>query len=373
MPAVPSGIIVMYAGAHADSHSGWSRKTELDGQHIQINNTPGAGGAANHTHTENAHTHPVVGAATGGGDPSLGVSLRYAVAPDRHTHGESTSSSATATLQTANNNPLSYTVIFKVSDGSADIFTNALCFWNPDGTPLPPGWSAPAGPQGYFPKGAAPGADGGATSGVASHTHIEDTHSHAAAPSAACGSGPYLGTGTKFASGAHTHNVTLAVNGTLGKPVTTISDSYDVPAYEKLLIIQNDSAGLAYGVICLIMAESTIPDGWEQFSLTSGCDFVKGAVSVSDSGTGGTRQHNHTALTSHGHAASGATISTSVGNSGELDLYAVLAHTHKWTATDVPITVNNCAERAAYPPFTNVILVKYIAVKHALAALGAGA
>jgi hypothetical protein len=401
--AVPSGILFAWNGANSTTHSGWTRKTSLDGKFIFVTTGDDAGatgGSAthihtspNHTHTQGSHTHSI----TSGGPNATRNNPEFAsgsAASATHTHATYTSNSTTATNQntaitvqaSADNLPPYYTVIWKESDGTTDIPSNFCGFF--DSATLPTNWTILAGAIDKYIRGAGAGLDGAGTGGslthghtLTDHTHTQDAHGHSGKAS-----GTSSGTSKHFAEAdyliaiAHNHTVSLDSNTAVNQSATvTINAASTEPTYDKLAFIQNQTGGsdTPTGIIGLWLGlEANIPTGWTKKTITN--DFVKCAVNTGEIGnTGGATQHLHTEVAAHNHTQNGHThTGTDGGPSATLwtdgrDIYlgADRYHVHTWTGTSTvatnsasSITIDNCASRANYPEYVKVILVKKTAV-----------
>ena len=408
----------MFPGAHATSHSGWIRVTDLDGKFLAYTsgNGGGTGGSASHTHSEAGagHTHTQVqhrhtfSGGTNSGNVNIVLGL-VTFASTTHTHAAANSNYATATNQNTistlgatTNLPSYIDVIFKKSDGTTDIPDGFWAWFDSSSTPT--GWSIPAGPKNRYVRGAAASGDGGGTGGAVTHTHsavahthTQDTHGHASATSAGTTGTTKTGTNTQNdAVLAHTHTVSLdtlvAVN--QNATIATISTDADEPVYEKLLLVQNDTGGgdTPDGIIGIWLEDATgIPAGWARKTITG--DFIKCANDATEIGnTGGALTHTHTdtddggghvhTQTAHSHAGTRLSTSDSKGDrvSG-VTAVAAVAHNHTWTSSSVAATNNgavvtfaSCSSKAAYPAYYEIILIKKQASDEAcyLPVLGAG-
>lgn len=275
--AIPSGIIFAWPGAHATSHTGWSRETDLDDQYIfSIDSGTGGttGGATEHEHTSIAHTHDVTGGAVSGlTNTDSATGTRGQPSSTTHTHVQSTSSTKDPAFNATNNAPKYHTVIWKVSAGTNDI-PDDFIVWTDDGT-IPTGWATYAA-NNRFLVGASAGADGGTSGGDDTHRHVVASHLHAyntSGNSAGTGS-PYQDTTSdNFAEHVHQHEVRLLFGGT-GNSGTADMD----PLYKKLLIIQNTSGGekeAEDGMIGVWLGAAVdIPSPWQVYSLGDN-DMVK--------------------------------------------------------------------------------------------------
>jgi hypothetical protein len=407
---VPSGIIFAWPSSNATIPAGWSRSTSLDGKypHVAIGNTAGnTGGSANHSHASSAnhghtlyaHTHAVSAAAGTEGQQRSNVS-GIAPATTVHSHGSSTSASATdaitarsVTSDVSSNILPSMVVIWMASDGTADIPAGAYAYF--DSATLPTGWTAPTGlysPAGLFLWGAPDGLDGGTwiNGGYTTHVHTDphnhtsNGHLHARTASAA-----NTGTATNqvnlttdgYARDGHTHGVELSSTAlTLGNGVESLSAEDAFPEWEKLLCIENATGGAdtPAGVIGLWLgAIANIPAGWQRKTSTQ--DFLWCAADATEIGnTGGTEVHTHDnllhghGLSAHRHLQISADAATTVCYSaaGTGATRSISGHVHTWTignstdngVSNETISWSNCAAKAAYPAYAEVLLVKKLPV-----------
>lgn len=372
---IPAGILLPWPGADATVHAGWTRKTSLDGKFFRVitSGTGGtAGGAANHTHTEDSHFHTFsAGAATQTANRDNSIFTRNAPANVAHGHAVKDGSPTTATVQAANNDPSHLTVIWKESDGSAAIPNLFLCL-SDTGT-YPAAFATHANSDGRYWKGAAAGADGGTQAGSDTHVHSQDAHTHAAVNSNIANSCySFVGAAAPvFASCLHTHAVDLTSGGS-GDTGSASSD----PIFTKYLVLQNTSGAAADPFIGLIGlwlgAASAVPNGWQIVSPTN--PFIKCETTSSQIGdTGGAAQHTHTGY-NHTHGYNAGASSASVGYLAFVPTGTLShpSHTHTWTIGSTTPTVNNNTAESHYPSYLEAFIVKYVGTGHLLASLGVG-
>lgn len=337
---IAAGIEVMWPGTNASIPSGWTRSSDMDSRHVKAAasgvDPDLTGGAATHTHTDPGHTHSIT-AHTHSGTSSGNATETYAQnGPDpgfqaaAHTHTASVSGSATPTSGSTaggwgsgSSEPSYVEVIYITSDGTPNGFpANSWAFWDDSGA-LPTGWSLPAAGQAKFPKGAAPAADGGGTGGggthshsASAHTHTFNSHSHTGGTSSSYATiGNYDGGASGvFASAlSHSHTYTFDSGSTQANSSTSVasgSATYD-PAYAKLAIVQNDTAGANAQVRHVALWPgllSTIPTNWALCDGTNSTVdmrdlFVLGASALGEIGaTGGAVGHSHSSPATHTHA-----------------------------------------------------------------------
>lgn len=389
--AIPSGVILIWAGTNATIPTGWVRETSLDdkypkGHGAQNPNT--SGGSNTHTHSDGGHTHAMDAHAhsysTGSSgyinDNSYSGNSGTDVSCD-HTHGSTSSTSTsggtlsdTVTWASSNNEPPYYKVIFiKPSGVQAGMKAGIIVHYN--GATVPSGYyycngsnSTPDLRDKYL-KGAGSGGDAGAGSGGTSHQHTI-THNHAAVNHSHTGStGGYSGSQAQsgsndvgnFAPASHTHIAYL------GNTAATVSDytktdagSGDTvePAYKKMGLIQCSAPSMKLGMVGLWLGTvASIPNNWQVCDGTNGTvdmrdKFIKVPTDLSTNGaTGGSNTHTHTGVT-HTHTASGThshsgstggpqqTTGRNGSNSGTK--FANIGHTHTLTSvSSVTATYQN--------------------------------
>lgn len=405
--AIPANIIIGWPSTAASIPSGWTRETALDGRYIVGAAASAAAdlstdrGSSSHTHTspshtpiQNSHTHLFY---TLGNDASptqaFTSGTNVFIVSSTHSHDVATSLGATAV-----NDPVSITV-----DATSNDLAYALVIWiKSNGTPtqlplgcvalfasdaLPAGWTRVFADR--YLKGAAAGGDGGTTGGSNTHNHTSPAHTHTQQPHShgATTSSTATGISTRKnttsavnVSGAlHTHSVSLnATTGTNQAETTVIASSNHEPPYKKLNIIQSSAADLPLNIIALWGGAdgNSIPDGWDRFTSMDG-KWHKGANidGESNSTTGGSSQHNHTAsdcapvIDPHSHTGTdgGASAVTAAVSSSGAARAAKTTHTHSgWigdpadsTNNPCSVTIDNCAAEAAYPPYRTVIFIQY--------------
>ncbi len=417
---VPVDGRVFWTGAHADIGAGaladWARDTDYDDRFLQGGaagfTVAANGGEVEHDHdadphglTGNPHTHTVSGAAAEADDVSVTDGGEFAVPRvvieffNVHTHGSSTSSSATityqnstATINTDNTSPPAIRAIVIKPDGAeADIPDDAICFT--DETAAPTGFSITDGGgttddlDGRFIRAPDTGNDGDvAGEGAATHLHVSpvDTHtiiahSHAAAASGA-GSPSWGSTAgaTQVSTLTH-HNVVLAAQGLsdLTSNAATVNAASTEPAYVELLGIQNTSGAAITpeGVIIgYVGTEASIPLGWElvsdttdkQIKITTTVGTI-GDTGGSDTHTHTTVPHPHTHTGGHIHTGTGATFNTTTRGTGGSTVNAITtpgAHTHAWTiGSTVPTAQNNTFTMSTDDgrlPYRTMIFIKRV-------------
>lgn len=399
--SVPANVIVGWPSTAASIPAGWVRETALDSRYIAGAATGADGdpttdqGFATHTHTSPSHTpiqNPHSHEFDANGDANLtgsGSGNPGTAATFDHTHPAATGAATTATNQgvaitvNATSNDLAFmTVIWIKSDGTpTSLPSGCVAFFDSD--TLPANWSRVAGDT--YLKGAATGADGGTTGGSnththtsPAHTHLQNAHSHAAATSSQadfankCGGG-----GSLFASGAHTHDVTLVLATATNQAVTTtLGTSNHEPPFKKLNIIKAAANDLPTSIIAVWLgANSAVPSGWSRYT---GMDstWLKGAAANGQVGTtGGATQHTHTATDclpiqdAHTHSYNSTVNAGTVTHSGSLNQLAVNGHIHSWnigttvaTNQTTAVSIDNNTAGSAFPSFRTVIFIQFTGV-----------
>lgn len=364
--AIASGIVLLWPGAHATSHSGWSRETALDGKFFRVttaDDAGGTGGAATHDHGAafGGHSHTFTGAAASDISHPDGLGTNKAVTVTHDHSTSATSNLTTETSQTASNDPAHRTVIFKEADGSTDLPDDFLIL--SDSADVPAGFTAYSAATGKLIKGAATSADGGADAGNDTHTHTANSHTHASKASSAARATVtgYSAIGSAFAASSHTHSISLAA------AVSTLQNSNLAPLTKKLLILQNTSGSelpLPDGAIAVWLGTvAGIPADWDDYSSTFSNDFVRATSTTGEIGaTAGSTQHTHTGNV-HTHSAAGGAASAYYGpeigtETGDLCPYN---HSHAWTIGNGTTTWENCSSAEAYPQYIKAHLVKFTA------------
>ena len=393
--AIPAGITIGWPSTAGTIPTGWSRVTALDGKHPKqipdaVTDPGTAGGAAQHHHTTNDHTHTIshthATANTAGSTGTVTVASAGSVDTNQnnHVHATGTISATTATTEATNhpdsddqdNDPVRWDVIWIESNGTpTSIPEGAITFWN--NASLPASWTQPANGKNRLPRGAAAAGDGGATGGGSSHTHAGGAHTHSSdhvhpnATGAAVATNTSESAGTLAASDAHTHDITVTTNN-FG---TSVSASYatsgaatPAPPWIKQAIITPPAGGdvLQIGLIALWLGTlATIPGGWVlcdgnngtpnlcQGLYVMGCDLLSELLA-----TGGTTTHGHTAGAAHTHTWSSSahthvlTVAASAaarGVSGSTSTQAAVGHAHANSNSGAAnaLTVGNASPNSA--------------------------
>jgi hypothetical protein len=407
--AAPAGVIVGWPGTEASIPAGWSRVTDFDGFFLKSvptsSTNPGnaTSTATTHTHTSPTHNHTQDAHShtsnSDSGAPSA-TSAKHTAGGDNllstgaHTHTVPNSSSDTATNQTTvatlsdtSNDPPYREVIWIQSNGTADIPSTAIAFFN--SASLPTGWDAVS--PGKFLKGAGaasdPGADGGADSHThtSSHNHTQDAHGHAGAedPSGTDTPGNDLGTSNPANSAAaHAHSITWATTVATNQAADgNVATASYLPPYYALVGVQNtgDASDLPENIIAVWRGDlASIPANWVLADGTNSTpnlldQFVMATSTANLGNTGGSPGHSHTA-SAHSHAQDlhthaltledpSLTAQKRTNNNGGPD-GANAAHTHsatsageKATNQDATITVDNTSDTR--PPFAEVAFIQY--------------
>lgn len=345
---VPVALVIAWPGQASLLPSGWIRVTDLDGYHPRGATTSATpvltGGAVSHTHTTPSHTHSIPAhrhLITGSSENSNvstttnrfeGADRAISNQPHNHTlptntseAGASVSGAAAAGTDARNNDPASREVIWIRSDGSATQYPVGALAWSAQSVS---GWTKDTLSAGRYLKGAAPGANGGATLGSSTHNHVVASHTHtggfhdhadltsglssAAATEASVGGGA----ATPRWIGRHTHNVNVVGSGvgTLAASFSgNTSTSNAEPPHRRLNVLRNTNGGLQTRIIGLYTgAIGSLPAGLTYCNGSNGTPDMRGQFardigSNSVNTTGGGATHGHTVPshvhpgTTHGH------------------------------------------------------------------------
>jgi hypothetical protein len=414
MPAVASGIIILWPGTVASIPTGWSRETSLDGRYPRgapaSTNPGGTGGALTHSHTTTghvhttAHTHTVPNTTGSAGSSTRDTGTTNP--PAAHTHASNpatvdpstTLASDTPSTDTINHEPAYFEVLFLRSDGTPQGFPSlSLAVWN-NVSGAPSGWGLCDGAagrpdlRGRFLKGAATSGNGGGTGGAATHTHALASHAHggtfahvhpagvSSQRSEALVAGDISGTAALVATATHTHALTFGSTSPVvtGQTDTAQSANHEPPAW-VLAYVQNISGALNFPDRMIALWTGTlasIPANWALCDGTLGTPdlrslFVKGATVFGDIGTSqGGLTHSHTAA-GHTHAVASHThtVTAAVGASENRSAGATATptdtHTHTWpitggtaltSATAAPVVT---AFTTTQPPYTDVVFLQW--------------
>lgn len=337
---IPADLILGWPGTAASIPSGWTRVTALDGWLPRGANTDAApsatGGAATHTHTIPSHAHTIaahshsVGGSTGTSNSSTtsarfnGASQPQADQPHSHTRpsstgtaGASTSGSATPSVASANNAPVSLDVIWIKSNGAQPNYPAGVLGW---ATESVSGWVNHAPSAGRYLKGAAAAGNGGGTAGSTGHVHAIGAHSHTGTshdhsigatslsnPSSSTEAG--TGSSTPRWLPRHTHplNINPASTGNTNSVAPGNSTNVIVePPNRRLRVLQNSGGGTQTRIIGLFTGAISALD-----PLLTWCNgangtpdmrtwFARDVGSDSVNSTGGSTSHSHT-TPSHSH------------------------------------------------------------------------
>lgn len=384
--AIPSGVIVAWAGTNALIPAGWSRVTALDGRFVKqiatSSTAPGAtGGAASHGHPyggaqhtdhtlTHASTHTVADTCNSVGTQNSSCGSGGTAIQRSHNHTMVIGAPTAATIgaggptnyDSTTTDPPHLVVIFIKSNGSpTGIPNNALAYFN---ATAPTGWARYTAGDNRVLKGAAAAGDGGGTGGTgdvhthtsAGHTHTVGTHRHAATVDA-YGATNNSGVGGTSPTGSgierpHTHTYSPAAGDSgsyTSASSTETSAAGDMSSpWQKMLFIQNTSGVASQPVNLIAMWDNTlatIPGGWKLCDGTAGTPnlsqdkFVRSSDTVGNIGTtGGAATHTHTGGghthasdgTSHTHVMCGVASGTpTVAYNGNVCSQGVTAtHTH---------------------------------------------
>lgn len=400
MAKVPENVILIWPGTNASIPTGYTRETSLDGKFPKgevfdedPNNT---GGAVAHTHTSPvhghdlaAHTHSVsLNASTAGGNSTGSTSSGgpssnhgHVAATSAGIGGGGSLSAVAASYDNEYNQPPYYEVIFIKSDGTKGIPDDVIALF--DKTTLPTSWAVCDGANSTpnlgdkFLKGAGTGADSGVTGGALTHTHtISHTHVETGHTHTRFDSGGYSATtdyetasGTADSVQSHSHWIDLLSN-TVGYSGTPTSGTgSNLPAYKRLLAIQNQTGGedLPRDVIGLwIGSVATLPAGWKRVNGMSELHLYVTSDTGEINDTGGSNTHTHS--DSHSHTGSSHTHTADVEVQGVTNNLLNSGHSlpksHGHTASvgstsaDWSTTATSADSTNQEPPYLTVIFVQ---------------
>ncbi|OGF05182.1 MAG: hypothetical protein A2W00_05335 [Candidatus Eisenbacteria bacterium RBG_16_71_46] len=406
---VPDGVIVGWPDAVADIPSGWSRVTDLDGKYLMGSSvddpTTVTGGAAAHSHTTSGHVHAITSHTHSSGGSTAAASGTTTSKTDHsatapvvaHVHtvpaagstgSGGNSGSASPGTAGADNDPQHAVVVWIASDGTPSTWPVGALAWSVD--PVT-GWTADA--TNRFLKGAAPGGDGGAIGGNATHTHVVNDHDHSGLshvhPNGTSGSTNsttrnYAFTGSTDPRWSWSHTHVIAFNSaSTGNTTTDSGDSTgsatSEPPFRRLRVLSNTTAYLSTGIIAawrglasavsdqLVVCDGTgtTPDMRDLFAR----EYTGGAVgdtTTVDDHDHTTPTHDHT-LGNHAHTVTvqAATITGYQRNTGTpANDESLLAHTHTApdTATATPAVTDASAGDtnvvSHVPPYEGVHFVR---------------
>lgn len=343
LPAtIPQDLILAWPDTVASIPSGWSRVTALDDALPRGTSIVGApvatGGAASHSHTTPGHAHSIgahshnLGGSTGSSNTST-ISARYngagidqANQPHSHTRPDDTGSRAGQSLGSASpatasaaNTPPSHDVIWIESDGAQAAYPVGVLGW---ATESVSGWESDATSSGRFLRGAVAAGNGGAISGVSTHTHTIDAHTHAGFShdhtlgstglSTPVGVDAGYGSSTPRWLPRHTHPLDAGSASTGNTSSTSggvTGSANHEPPNRRLRVLRNTGGGVQTRIIGLYLGDVAgldplltlcdgsggTPDMRTWFARDTGADSVNS--------TGGSSAHTHTTPT-HTHTLS---------------------------------------------------------------------
>lgn len=356
--------------------AGWSRDEDFDDRFLQGDPTAGTdGGATTHDHggttdphqpTGNPHSHSLTISGTSSGTLGRAVGSAQA-AGAAHTHAAATSVAATETYQntsatistTAQIVAFGYVIVIKPDTAHAALPVDAVVFTDDTSPPgdfeLTDGNNSTMDLRSRLLRSPAFEDDGGGTGGGEGHTHTSAPHNHtpdghvhsdspfsAASTSAGLTLSPLLTTVSD--DGPH-HSATSiqSATGPIGSGTVVFDNADNIPAFHRLLGIQNRgaSAHTPIGVIVPFVG-TTIPQNWLVCDGTHGTPNLTAVqvqvttVGGSVGGTGGSNTHIHT---NSAHAHSGLagshthtyTFSNTVAleaNTAGFNTAAIKTHTH---------------------------------------------
>lgn len=414
---IPAGVILLWAGANGAIPSGWVRETTMDGKYpkgtANATDPNTTGGSNTHTHSATAHGHNLVAhthsVSTNHVNGSPSAQDTTGGARDNHAHasaniGNTSGGSlqnASVTWSSVNQEPPYHSLIFiKPSGSTAELADDIIALWN-SATP-PTGWEICDGDVGTpdlrnkYIKGAATGADAGATGGALTHGHTI-SHGHTANSHTHSGDAGAPDSGTRGGSGGlgaatsgHVHTITLnATTANVSDYTNTTAGNSDTvePAYKKIAAIQNqtgDTDQPTYIIGFWLGSLASIPTGWflcdgTEYDNFTPPDFRGKHIKIINTtgelgNTGGSNTHTHSAV-SHTHSATGththsggtgspsATMTIGTGSSG----YANNTHTHDLTSvSSETATFSNtnidCSTDNNEPTYRTVALIMFAGI-----------
>jgi len=410
---LPDDLILAWPSTAASIPSGWTRVSSLDGifpRGATGTGAPSATGggpshvhlAPNHGHQIGAHSH-TVGGSTGTSNSSTtsarfnGASQPQADQPHSHTRPSATGTAAAvfsgatvASTDAVSNIPAALSVIWIQSGGAQASYPIGALGWTTESVS---GWESATIAYNRFLQGAQVGADGGATSGSATHTHTVDSHSHTGSthdhsigstslsnPSSSQEAG--TGSSTPRWLPRHTHPMDVGSNSTGLVTAAfggTTGSTDQQPPHRRLAVLQNVSGGIQTRIIglytgtvaaldptlTLCNGSNGTPDmrGW--FARDAGIDPVNS--------TGGASTHTHTIpnhthpMPSHAHTTNVLTSTTGsfeAPTSGDLGDSPTTGHDHSSanTGSTTPTLTSNGAGTSDagsnIPPYKEVHFVR---------------
>jgi hypothetical protein len=409
---IAQGIIFIWAGTIATIPSGWQRVTTLDGRHIKATsagvNPNVTGGSNTHSHTTPAHNHTMVnhthsGQSTRDSDFETHGGADHNVARDSHYHDYTSDATQGGSLSDAityastNHEPPYYSPVFIEPISPQVSFSNGIiALWSsttaPSGFTFCDGGGGTPDLRNKYLKGAATGADAGATGGSLTHGHTLD-HTHSGVTHTHTGTSGWDSDQSErqkdtWAGGGpacdhHTHTFTLNANSAEGSSAYSGSMTSGTvePSYKKLAPVKNTSGGArqVIGMIGLWLGSlSSIPRGWFLCDGSRGTPdmrgyFLKCANTLAEVGTiGGANTHTHDSSNSHTHSATGshthpsgsfsemAATGTTVGSPDGV----ARSHSHTMSTCGNNTSSWNSATLMAYsssnePAFTTVAFIMY--------------
>lgn len=341
---IPKNVILIWLGTNASIPTGWVRETLLDGKFPKgtpIGGSPNTlGGSDTHTHTSPTHVHTMnnhqhSGQTSRDGDYET-EGGGYNGARDAHIHDWTSSVlsggalSSGITYQAGSSLPPYYSAIFIKPSAGFQPFKDliAILMRNstiPQGFHVCDGLSSTPDLRQKFLRGAAAGADAGATGGSLNHTH-DVTHTHPNAVHSHSGQTGYDSdqgstnrkdgqSGGGSACDRHTHGFSLYDFSEAATQYSGSAGSAETvePAHRKLHAVRNISGAnlqVQPGMIGLWLGnESDIPPGWflcngQNGTLDLRDKFTKIALDNTElAQLGGSHTHGHALSNDHGHSA----------------------------------------------------------------------
>jgi len=384
-----------WPGTNALIPTNWSEDTDFSDRFLQIDETAGTNGGSNthshaggdHTHTGDGHTHSI---SSGSASNATTINVLNNPPPAgkafsavSHSHGASTSNSATITtdsstaplaIKTGEKPPWFKMIIIKPDDALQELPDGCVALWDED--TIPDNWHNADGIDsridldGRFIEGAANGGNGGSTGGnsahthtITNHTHGSPSHSHAAAD-LGISSGSVDDEGSTsgiLGLGPTHHNAALSnkdPGSTNNNSTITQFGATNAPSFQKFLAIINETGGqdTPIGTI-LPFVGTTVPEGWEELIIDRQIEITTTISEIGDLGGDnqhrhGLGTHTHTYAASHNHTVGRRSqINTDPVRLGSPTVAALRSddgvfplptlHSHTWTATSTTPTLQS--------------------------------
>lgn len=359
--AALTGIVFIWPGTAATIPTGWERDTRFDGLCVlgadASGDGGGTGGSATHTHPNASnHLHAITFSTTAYNLTVPSGTLKIASA--LHTHASFNSANTSVVFGAASNLPPYNEVIFIKPTTATLISSGMITLW--DGGVLPADYNEADGNggrrdlRGKFLKGAASGADPGASGGTSNaHSHSSD-HAHGDVSSSnSVGTVNAGGASDSFCT-AHNHQTSIQSTS------ANVQNADGEPPAKKLMAIQYSGTGAQDSGIIGLWPDtlSSKPFGWTRVA-TQDTYFLKIASGSGEIGsTSGADQHNHTCNAHSGTATVNGNNNGTNKDAPGTSSAARDGHNHVATVGDSTVTVANNTAKNNYPEYIKVIFIK---------------